>query len=67
MKVIIVIFVLGILVAMGSAMVALLRHKGSSKSTVRALTIRVALSVCLFLVLMLSFKMGWIHPHGVTG
>lgn len=65
MKVIIIVFVLGILAALGSALLALLRHKGDSKRTVNALTIRVALSVCLFLVLMLSFKMGWIHPHGV--
>jgi hypothetical protein len=30
-----------------------------------ALAVRVALSVTLFLVVLLSWRMGWIHPTGL--
>ncbi|MFP5341255.1 MAG: DUF2909 family protein, partial [Gammaproteobacteria bacterium] len=35
--------------------------------TVNALTRRIALSVALILIVMLSIWMGWITPHGVGG
>ena len=31
----------------------------------RALALRVALSVALFLIILLSWKMGWIQPTGL--
>jgi hypothetical protein len=34
---------------------------------VKALTIRVGLSIAFALFLILSYFMGWIHPHGVGG
>lgn len=65
MKIIIVLLIIGILVALGSALFALIKHKGSSEKTVKALTLRVALSLGLFLLLMLAAKLGYIGPHGV--
>ena len=67
MKIIIVLLIIGILVCAGlGAMFALITHKGSSEKTVKALTLRVALSLGLFLLLMLAAKLGyWIRPHGV--
>ncbi|GAB3242721.1 DUF2909 domain-containing protein [Chitinimonas naiadis] len=65
MKIIVVLLILGILAALGSAMYSLIRQKGSSERTVKALTLRVALSVALFLMLMLAYRLGWIQPHGV--
>lgn len=65
MKIIILAFIFFILLALGSALFSLIRHKEASTRTVRALTIRILLSVALFLLLLLSVKMGWIHPHGV--
>lgn len=65
MKIIVIALIVAILIALGLAMISLLRGAGNSKKTVNALTLRVALSVGLFLLLMLSFKMGWIQPHSI--
>jgi hypothetical protein len=66
-KLIIVLFLLGILGSLFSGLFFLLKDPSSSNSrrTVRALTIRVALSIAFALFLVLSYYMGWIHPHGV--
>ncbi|MCB1868529.1 MAG: twin transmembrane helix small protein [Gammaproteobacteria bacterium] len=32
---------------------------------VRALTVRISLSFVLFFMLLLSYFLGWIHPHGL--
>ncbi|MCX8517538.1 MAG: twin transmembrane helix small protein [Rhodoferax sp.] len=37
-----------------------------SKRMARALALRIGLSVLLFLCILLSWKMGWIHPTGIT-
>lgn len=39
--------------------------KGKSPTMMRALALRVGVSVVLFLCLMLSYKMGWIQPTGI--
>jgi uncharacterized membrane protein len=36
----------------------------NSAKMVRALTWRIALSVGLFVLLMLAYHQGWIYPHG---
>ena len=48
-----------------SALFFMFRDKGDSKRMVRALTWRVALSVSLFLLLMVSFYFGWIGKEGL--
>jgi hypothetical protein len=63
MKVFIGVAFLGILSALGSALVFLLRDKGTTNRTVNALTVRVALSVTLLLVIWFSWWMGWIEPR----
>ncbi|QNM96092.1 twin transmembrane helix small protein [Chitinimonas koreensis] len=65
MKIVVVLLIVCILLAMGSALFTLIRHKGASERTVRALTLRVALSIGLFLLLMLAWKLGWTQPHPV--
>ena len=65
MKYLIVIAFLFILYSMGSALFYLSRDKGQSSNTVRFLTVRVVLSVVLFLFILLAMKMGWIVPHGL--
>lgn len=59
------IVMLGILFSLGSALFHLMTDKGDSKKMVRALTVRVALSVALFLMLMIAWAVGLITPHGV--
>jgi hypothetical protein len=63
MKIVIILFLLIILVSLGSALFFLMRDKGGTDRTVRALTWRVGLSLALFLLLMASYKLGWIAPQ----
>ncbi len=60
MKFIVVIFVLLILASLGSALFFLITDHGQSKRTVKALAVRVGLSVTLFLLLMASYYFGLI-------
>lgn len=55
---------LAIVLSLGSALVHLVRNKGDSQKMARALTIRVGLSVLLFLLLLLAWSLGWIQPKG---
>lgn len=57
---------LAIVASMASALLYLLRGgAGGSSKMLRALTIRVAISVGLFVFLMVSYKLGLIGPQGV--
>jgi hypothetical protein len=64
-KVLIIVVLLGIVLSLGSALFHLSRGKGDPKKMVRALTIRVGLSVALFILLMLAWYNGLISPHGL--
>lgn len=61
----VVVVLLAIVASLGSALVTLSRGKGDSQRMVRALTVRVALSVGLFLLLLLAWRLGYIQPHGL--
>jgi len=54
----------GIVISLGSALFHLMTDKGDSKKMVRALTVRVGLSVGLFLLLMAAWAAGLIQPLG---
>jgi cytochrome bd-type quinol oxidase subunit 2 len=56
----------GIVASLGSALFHLMNDKGDSKKMVRALTVRVGLSVGLFLLLMVAWALGFIQPLGVN-
>ncbi|MGH8563362.1 MAG: DUF2909 domain-containing protein [Gammaproteobacteria bacterium] len=62
-KVIVIVVLIAILASLGSALVAILR--GRSGPTLQALTLRVGLSVGLFVFLMIAYATGLISPHGV--
>jgi len=66
-KVIIVLFLLSILYALGSALYFLMRDQDNSMRIVKALTWRISLSFALFILLMVMYWLGWITPHGVGG
>jgi cytochrome bd-type quinol oxidase subunit 2 len=61
--------IIGVLVAiiasLGSALFQLSRKSGDSRKLARDLTIRVGLSVALFVLLMIAWHFGLIHPHGL--
>ena len=63
-RLLILVCFLAIVLSLGSALVYLVRDKGESKKMARALTIRVGLSVLLFLFLIAAWLLGWIRPHG---
>ena len=63
MRIVIVIALVGILFSLGSALFYLMRDKGTTNRTVNALTIRVAISIALFLFILFSYWMGWIAPR----
>ena len=56
-----------ILASLGVALVALFRRGNDSQTLLRALTIRVSLSVLFFLLLMLGWYLGFLEPHGLGG
>ena len=60
MRYLVFLFLAAILFSLGSAMFYMLRSKQTNPRVVWSLTIRVGLSVALFLMLMISYKLGWI-------
>ncbi len=58
-----------ILVALAAAGVFMMRDgrdgKPKSSNMMRALAVRVGLSVLLFLCILFSYWMGWIRPTGI--
>jgi hypothetical protein len=64
-KILIVACLIGIVVSLGSGLFHLVNDKGESKKMVRALTIRIALSVALFILLFIAWSQGLIEPHGL--
>lgn len=62
-KVIVIVVLIAILASLGSALVAILH--GRSGLTLQALTLRVALSIGLFVFLMIAYATGLISPHGL--
>jgi hypothetical protein len=57
---------LGIIVSLGSALFNLSRKASDSRKVARDLTIRVGLSVALFVLLMIAWHLGIIAPHGLS-
>lgn len=64
-KLLILAILAAIVVALGSAVFALLGPHRERTRMARALTWRVGLSVTLFLLLMAGFASGLIKPHAV--
>lgn len=65
-KVIIVVAFLGIVASLGSGLMFLVKDRGDSQRTLKALTWRIGLSVGLFAFLMALVATGVITPHGVV-
>jgi cytochrome bd-type quinol oxidase subunit 2 len=65
-KILVIVLFAGILTALGSALFQLSRQGGDSKKMIRALAIRVGLSIALFLLLMILWYAGIIAPHGLS-
>ncbi len=64
MRIVVILAFIGILGSLASALFYLMRDKGGSSKTVNALTLRIGLSVALFLFLLFSHWMGWVENTG---
>lgn len=65
-KILIVLVLLVILGSLASGLIFLIKDNGTTERTVKALTVRIGLSVFLFLMLMLGIFTGAIKPHGIN-
>lgn len=66
-KILIIACLIAIVVSLGSGMFHLVNDKGGSKKMVKALTVRVALSVALFILLLIAWSQGMLQPHRFGG
>jgi len=65
MRIIVGLAFAGILVSLGSALYYLMKDSSGSRRTVNALTVRIGLSVVLFLFVLLAHWLGWIESTGL--
>ncbi len=71
MKFVIILAFLAILASLGSALFFMMRRPDAAqddgergKKMFRALALRVALSITLFICILIAAKLGYIHPTG---
>ena len=67
MKIIIILLFLAALGSLASAMVFLVKDKGATNRTAKALTYRIGISVFIFILLIFAYFAGYIEPHGISG
>lgn len=63
-KILIIVVLFAIIGSLGSALFHLSKGQGDSKKMARALTVRIGLSLALFLLLMAAWYAGLISPTG---
>ncbi len=64
-RVVIVVMLLLVVGSLFSALAFLYKDKGQGTRTVRFLTVRIALSLTLFFLMIAGFYFGLITPHGI--
>lgn len=64
-KVALVIMFLVVVFNLGQALYFMMTDKDDDRRTVWALTRRIGLSLVLIAMVIVGYKLGWIHPHGV--
>ena len=64
-KILIIVIFLGVIGSMGSALFFLIKDKGQSDRTLKALTVRIGVSIALFALLFVLWGLGLISPHGI--
>ncbi|MBS1217706.1 MAG: hypothetical protein H6R21_839 [Proteobacteria bacterium] len=60
MRIVVILFIIVILGSLGSALYYMIKDRGTTERTAKALTIRIVLSIALFLLLILGFQTGLI-------
>ncbi len=65
MRIVIFVLLLAVVASLFSGLYFVYKDKGNSNRAVVSLTIRIGLSLLVFAILMLSYKMGWIGARGL--
>jgi len=65
-KIIILVLLGLILLSLGAGMVTLIKDRNQTTRTAKFLTLRIVLSLLVFIFIAISFFMGWIQPHGIV-
>ena len=65
MRLLALIFIFLILASLGSALYYLIKDRGQSDRTVKMLTVRVVLSLSLFILLMAGYYFGIVPQNGL--
>ena len=64
-KIIIICLLLIILVSLGTALFSMMKNEPESNRTVKALTVRIGLSIALLVMILVGYSMGLIAPHNL--
>ena len=65
MRIVILLLLAAVLVSLFSGLYFVYKDKDGSNRAVKALTVRIALSVLVFVILIASYYFGWISPKGL--
>lgn len=64
-KIVVIALLVVILISLAGGMVFLVKDKGQGDRAAKSLTLRIVLSIILFILLLTGYKAGWIRPHGM--
>lgn len=65
-KIIVVLLFIIVLVSLSSGLIFMVKDKSQTHRNVKALTMRVGLSILVFALLMGAYYAGLIQPHGLA-
>jgi len=65
MKIVVIVGLVAVIASLFSALYFLYHDRGQGTRMVKALAIRVALSAFVVILLLVSYKLGWIAPTGL--
>jgi heme/copper-type cytochrome/quinol oxidase subunit 4 len=65
MRIVIIILLVAVIASLFSGLYFIYKDKGQGNRAVTALTIRIALSVLVFIILIASYFFGWIPNRGL--
>ena len=65
MRILIVVLLLAVIASLFSGLYFVYKDKGTTNRAVISLTIRIALSITVFLILMGAYYFGWIGERGL--
>ena len=63
MRILVILFLVFIIASLGSSLFYMYKDRGNSSRMVKALTVRVGLSILLFVLLMFGYRFGLITGH----